>query len=125
MKFVEERKIANTVVITGDNHSNWVNDLRIDDLQTKSPVVATEFVGTSITSGGNGSEHHERARELMAENPGVKFFNAERGYVRCTVTPKTWQTDFRTVTHIDKPGAPIMTRASYVLESGVPGAKPA
>jgi hypothetical protein len=56
---------ANPVVLTGDNHSNWVNDLRVDDLQPKTRVVATEFVGTSISSGGNGSEHHERAKEII------------------------------------------------------------
>jgi alkaline phosphatase D len=123
MKFIQERKVANAVVITGDNHANWVNDLRVDDLRTNTPVVATEFVGTSISSGGNGSEYDERARQLMAENPGVKFFNGERGYVRCTVTPKTWQSDFRTVAQIEKPGAPIVTRATYVIESGEPGAK--
>jgi alkaline phosphatase D len=125
MKFISDRKIANTVVITGDNHANWVNYLRVDDLRSKTPVVATEFVGTSISSGGNGSEGHERARELMAENPGVHFHNHERGYVRCTITPTTWRSDFRTVAQIEKPGAPIVTRASFVVEAGKAGAKPA
>jgi alkaline phosphatase D len=123
MKFIDERKIANTIVLTGDNHTNWVNDLRVDDLQPKTRVVATEFVGTSISSGGNGSEHHERAKELMAENPGVRFLNGERGYVRCTVTPKSWRSDFRTVSQIEKPGALIVTRASFVVEAGEAGAK--
>jgi len=123
MKFIDERKIANTIVLTGDNHTNWVNDLRVDDLQPKTRVVATEFVGTSISSGGNGSEHHERAKELMTENPGVRFLNGERGYVRCTVTPKSWRSDFRTVSQIEKPGAPIVTRASFVVEAGEAGAK--
>ena len=46
--------MPNPVVLTGDIHSNWVNDLRVDDRKPESPVVATEFVGTSISSGGNG-----------------------------------------------------------------------
>jgi alkaline phosphatase D len=125
MEFISARKIANTVVITGDNHANWVNDLRVDDLRPKTPIVATEFVGTSISSGGTGSEGRQRARELMAENPGVRFHNHERGYVRCTITPQMWRSDFRTVAQIDKPGAPVVTRASYVVEAGVAGAKPA
>ena len=54
---------------------------------SQTPVVATEFVGTSITSGGNGSLGTKKAETVMAENPCVKFFNAQRGYVRCTVTP--------------------------------------
>jgi alkaline phosphatase D len=123
MGFIRERKIGNVVVITGDNHTNWVNDLRIDDLRSETPVVATELVGTSINSGGNGGEFTERGKAIMAENPGVRFYNNERGYVRCTITPKTWRSDFRTVAQVDKPGAPIVTRASFVVEAGRAGAK--
>jgi len=123
MQFIDERKVSNCVVLTGDNHSNWVTDLRVDDLKPKTPIVATEFVGTSISSSGNGGEHRERQSELMAENANVRFYNAERGYVRCTLTPELWQADFRTVSQIEKPGAPIKTRASYVVEAGAPGAQ--
>ncbi len=47
LKFLADRKVPNPVVLTGDIHSNWVNDLRVDDRKAESPVVATEFVGTS------------------------------------------------------------------------------
>jgi alkaline phosphatase D len=125
MQFVHDRQIANTVVLTGDNHANWVNDLRTDDLRVETPLVATEFGGTSISSGGDGDDGSSRAKHLLAENPGVHFYNRERGYVRCTITPKQWRTDFRTVAHVTKPGAPITTRASFVVEAGQGGAKPA
>jgi alkaline phosphatase D len=123
MEFIKEQRVTNAVVITGDNHKNWVNDLHLDDLRPETPIVATEFVGTSITSGGNGGEQQERAKTLMAENPNVQFFNDERGYVRCTITPKTWRSDFRTVAQIEKLGAPVITRASFVVEAGQAGAK--
>jgi alkaline phosphatase D len=123
MKFIQERKIANAVVITGDNHTNWVNDLRVDDSRPDTPIVATEFAGTSITSGGDGGEGLDKAKALMAENPGVKFFNEERGYVRCTITPKAWKSEFRTVAGVTKPGAPVVTRATYVVEAGQASAK--
>ncbi|HVT27758.1 MAG TPA: alkaline phosphatase D family protein [Lacipirellulaceae bacterium] len=123
MKFVEKRQVANLVVITGDNHANWVNDLRTDDLRVESPIVATEFVGTSITSGGNGGDGRDRAAGYMAENPGVRFFNHQRGYVRCTITPSEWRSDFRVVPDITKPGAAAVTRASFVVEAGRAGAK--
>ena len=48
----DPKRAANTVVLTGDNHANWVNDLRTDDLRPETPLVATEFAGTSISSGG-------------------------------------------------------------------------
>jgi alkaline phosphatase D len=125
MKFIHEKKIENTVVITGDNHTNWANNLRLDDLKPKSPIVATEFVGTSITSGGDGDANPERAKTVYSENPGVQFFNSERGYVRCTIKPGQWRSDFRTVSYVTKPHAPIATRASFVVEAGKAGAQKA
>lgn len=125
IEFLRDRNIGNPVVLTGDIHSNWVNDLHVDDRQPETPIVATEFVGTSISSSGNGAEKPNRYDELMTGNPSVRFHNSERGYVRCTVTPQNWRTDFRVVEDITKPGAPVITRASYVVDSGTAGAKPA
>jgi len=123
MQFVHDHRVSNPIVLTGDIHSNWVNDLRLDDLQPETPIAATEFVGTSISSSGDGERDRGREARLKAENPGVRFYNRERGYVRCKVTPKQWQTDYRTVPYITKPGAPVDTRASFVVESGRAGAE--
>jgi phosphodiesterase/alkaline phosphatase D-like protein len=46
-----------------------------------------------------------------------------RGYVRCTVTPKTWKSDYQVVENVTEPGATIATRASFVVENGHPCAK--
>jgi alkaline phosphatase D len=125
MQFVNEKKVANTIVLTGDNHTNWANDLRMDDLRSESPVVVTEFAGTSITSGGDGGQRLDQADAIKRRNAGVQFFNDQRGYVRCTITPGTWRSDFQTVDYITKPGAPVVTKGSFVVEAGQPGAKKA
>jgi alkaline phosphatase D len=122
VRFLQERRVPNPVVLTGDIHSNWVNDLRVDDRQTETPVVATEFVGTSIASGGNGKAETPGLEKRMAENACIKFFNAQRGYVRCTVTPKAWRSDYQVVEEVTKPGAPVITKASFVVEAGAAGA---
>jgi len=121
--FIAERKIANPIVITGDIHSNWVNDLKVDFDDADAPTVATEFVGTSISSTGNGSQTRADTAGVLAENPFVRFSNAERGYVSCTLTPREYRADYRVVEYIDRPGAPGITRASFVVESGRPGAE--
>ena len=54
LEFLAARQPSNPVVLTGDIHSNWVNDLKVDFRDANAPVVATEFVGTSISSGGDG-----------------------------------------------------------------------
>jgi alkaline phosphatase D len=31
---------------------------------------------------------------MLSENPWVQFFNNQRGYVRCAITPETWAADY-------------------------------
>jgi len=125
MQFLRERRVPNPVVLTGDIHSNWVNDLRVDDRKPETPVVASEFVGTSISSGGNGKAEVPDLERRLADNPCVRFFNAQRGYVRCKVTPALWKSDYQVVEEVTSPGAPAVTKASFVVEAGKPGTKPA
>ena len=121
LRFFDESKVRNLVVLTGDIHTNWANDLIADFDDLGSRTVAAEFVGTSISSGGNGSDKPRDLESTYAENPFVKFHNNERGYVRCEVAPGRWRADYRTVPFVSRPGAPIVTRASLVLEDGRPG----
>lgn len=125
MKFIADRKIRNPVVLTGDIHSNWANDLRIDDRQTDTPVVASEFVGTSITSGGNGTQKPKHLEELLSANPFVKYHTTEKGYVRCDITPKDWKSTYIAIEDVTKPNGKIVERAAFVVEAGQPGIKPA
>ncbi len=125
LEFLRDRRVPNPVVLTGDIHSNWVNDLRVDDRQPDTPIVAAEFVGTSLSSGGNGSQRFEGLEDCLASNPGVRFGNAERGYVRCTVTPDAWRSDYQVFEEIEKPGGAAITRASFVVEEGQRGIKSA
>ena len=125
LSFLHERRVTNPVVLTGDIHTNYVNDLLSDFDKPDSPVVATEFVGTSISSGGDGSQKADYTDSMLAKNPWVKFHNAERGYVSCTVTPTEWRRDFQVVERVTRPGAPLITRKSFVVENGRPGAQSA
>lgn len=118
-------KVSNPVVLTGDIHSNWVNDLKVDFDNPQAPVVATEFVGTSISSGGDGADQPEESDRTLAENPFVKFLNTQRGYVRCDVRPSRWHTDFCVLDRVSEPDSPSRVRASFVVETGRAGAQQA
>ncbi|MEX2470137.1 MAG: alkaline phosphatase D family protein [Pseudohongiellaceae bacterium] len=111
--------------ITGDIHSNWAADLKLDFDDQASAIVGSEFVCTSITSGGDGQDMTEYGRSLLANNPHVKFYNAQRGYVSATVTPTHWRTDFKVLDRVTESGAPIRIRKSYVSEAGRPGVQEA
>ncbi|UGT57257.1 alkaline phosphatase D family protein [Nocardia asteroides] len=117
-----DRAAGNLVVITGDRHENYVADLRRDYTVPESLVVATEFTGTSISTGGDGADVTDGGRALLAANPDIKFHNRQRGYARVELDHRQWRTDFRVVPYVTRPGAPVSTRASFVVQDGVPGA---
>jgi alkaline phosphatase D len=122
MTFLGEARPSNPVVLTGDIHANYVNDLKLDFANPASPTVGTELVGTSISSGGDGADRGVRTASMLDENPFVKYFNGQRGYVRCTVTAESLHADYEGVDYVTRPDAPLLTRASFVVENGRPGA---
>jgi alkaline phosphatase D len=123
LRFLWERQPANPIVLTGDIHSFSINDLRLPGRDPDAPVVATELVGTSISSGGS-SRKGSGFRKHLKDNPHIRFFESRRrGYTRCTVIRQRWYADLRVVDTVERPGAAIRTLASFVVEDGRPGAE--
>jgi alkaline phosphatase D len=114
-----KHRIANPVVIGGDVHSFWVSDLK-RDFATDGPVVATEFVGSSITSEGPSAESVQRA---LQANPHLKYGNGEkRGYVAIEMTGGSLATHFEAVDDVRDPQSGVQRLKSFTVESGKPGA---
>ncbi len=119
LRFIAERKIRNPVVIGGDVHFAMAGDLRVDFDNERSPVIASEFVGTSISSQGPG---RARIEALLSKNPHVKFANgARRGYAKFEVTPQRWETSFRAVVDIADAQSRVFDLGQYVVEDRRPG----
>lgn len=119
--FVREHRVPNLVTLTGDVHENWAGELKADFDEPASETLGHEFVATSITSGGDGSDRRRSTDAELSQNPHMKFFNDQRGYLLCDVTPERWTANFRVVDHVSQPGAPIKTRRSIAIEAGKPG----
>jgi alkaline phosphatase D len=117
MRYLLERKPSNPIVITGDIHSNWVSDLKVDWKDEKATVVATEFTGTSISSSGDGIDEHANAQAWYRENPHLKMYNGRRGYVMITLGAEQCRADYRIVPYVTKAGAPVVTQSSWVVEN--------
>ena len=117
---IAERRVANPVVLTGDMHVNMAGTVTRDFADPSSPAVAPEFVTTSITSGGNGADSSPQAEEWLAANPHLAFYNGQRGYVRCTVSPGEWRADYLVVDRVSVPDGSVSTRRSFVVEAGRP-----
>ena len=121
LRFVDEQNVPNLVALTGDVHENWAGELKSDFNDPSSKTLGHEFVATSISSGGDGSDWRKSTPKVMAQNPHMKFFNDQRGYLLCDVTSKQWTAKFRVVDFVSHPGAPIRTRRAIAVEAGRPG----
>lgn len=116
--FERFKSLGNVVVLTGDEHQNYAGELRTKD--GTGETVAVEFVGTSISSGGDGAVKRDNAARIEQQNPYLKYTNDQRGYLLCDVTPDLWQTHFKTVDKVTIPDAPIKTAAIASVPHGTP-----
>jgi alkaline phosphatase D len=126
LRGIAERRVDNPVVLTGDVHQHWANDLKADFSDPESRTIGSELVCTSITSNGDGTdEPTPSSQRALEENPHIRFNSNRRGYVRCAVSREEWRADFRVLPYVKRPGAPISTARSFTIEAGNPGLQPA
>ena len=109
------RGLDNVVVLTGDEHQNFAGLLHDGD-----QPVAVEFVGTSISSGGDGSDLRGGSDRILAENPQLKFINDQRGYLTCEVGRDEWRTNFMVVDRVSTPGGALSKRTTMAATRGQP-----
>jgi alkaline phosphatase D len=116
---IAQSKVSNPVVIGGDIHAFFANDLRVDFDDPNSPVVATEFVGTSVTSAG---PPQDLIAATLPDNPHVRFFEGrKRGYVSVDLDAKLMTTRMRALSDVTDPQASISTLKTFAVESGKAG----
>jgi alkaline phosphatase D len=117
-----DKRTPNPIVITGDSHRNWLRNVPPDSTNFDAPPVATEFMGTSISSGGDPAAPTTTFGG-DPNNPHILFVNNNRGYVLCTVDEHVWRSDYRIVPTVRQRGVPASTLATFVVEDGRPGAQ--
>ena len=118
---VRERAVPNVVVLGGDVHSHYVADLKADFDDPKSPVVASEFCGTSISS---LSMAQSRIDAALRFNPHVHYGRSDqRGYMRFSLAERELKAQLRVVDDALDPASGIRTAARFTVEAGRPGAQ--
>ncbi|MGW0737345.1 alkaline phosphatase D family protein [Streptomyces sp. NPDC002851] len=115
--------VENLMVLTGDVHVHYAFDIKKDFDDPDSRTVGTEIVTTSIASGRDGAEKPANWDTYTRANPHMKLYNGRRGYVTVDLGTDSARADFKTVSAVTTPGAPISTAASFVTEAGDPGLK--
>jgi alkaline phosphatase D len=85
--------------------------------EVKSPVIASEFVGTSITSTHNGTQAD--AERQASKNPHCLLSNYEkRGYGVVELTSDYARVDLRVLDDVRNEKSGITTLASFVVDNG-------
>jgi alkaline phosphatase D len=118
---IHDAKVGNVVVLTGDEHQNFAGDLYVDGTKREAAPIASEFVVTSISSGGDGNDQRDDYVKIQAANPMLKFNNNQRGYAICEATPKAFVTEFKVLDAVTRKDGKLSTRAKWAVEAGKPG----
>jgi len=118
-----ERKVPGAVVLGGDLHAHLVSELHADVDDPRSPLVASEFCGTSISSNG-------RSQTLMnlahAINPHLRYARSDRRGTLCfTLGADRMEADLRVVHDADDPASAVSSAARFVVAAGRPNVEPA
>jgi alkaline phosphatase D len=117
---ISKTKLRNPVILGGDVHSNWVCDVKRDFDDSRSPVIASEFCGTAISS-LNGWDV-ARAARIAELNPHVRFADVEhRGYVLGDVDENRLKVQLRVIDDGRQRTPGISTLAKFEVDEGRPG----
>jgi alkaline phosphatase D len=117
------RDVSNPVIITGDIHCSAVGTVPEDPDDLASSPVATELVGTSISS---TFPVPELVEPLPDQLENVFYVDARRrGYVVCTVSPEELRAEFRYVSTVTEPASEVSTGATWAIADGDPVPRPA
>jgi alkaline phosphatase D len=115
-------RAANPLVLGGDVHTFYASELRADFNRPASkanPVIATEFVGTSVTS---SSRPQQRTSQYVAMNPHIKYGRSDkRGYMLLEVTPKETRTRFMGLDEVRDPRTVQRELAAFRVGDGKVG----
>jgi alkaline phosphatase D len=100
---VVRTRLENPVFLTGDWHSTFVNDLKLAfKLMGRTTRRWCPTTRTSSTTEGD-----------------------RRGYFNATIAADLMELDLRLMTSVEDPDGTGYTERSFVVENGVPGARPA
>lgn len=114
-------RVSNPVVLGGDLHAFFVADVH-QDPQRESPVVASEFVVTSVSSQASDAAHYAR---LRAANRHLRHADgSQRGYLMVTLQGDRLEADLMGLDDVTREDSGIRRQAGFVVEAGRPGARP-
>jgi alkaline phosphatase D len=105
------------VVLSGDVHSSWVSDLRVDFDDDESPIVGSEFVAPGVSS-DIPARLRQAAALVEALSPHIAWSETtERGWVLHELDAETWRAAYRLVDDVSVPDGSVAEETTWALSS--------
>ncbi|HUH73225.1 MAG TPA: alkaline phosphatase D family protein [Chitinophagales bacterium] len=118
--FINNNNIDNIVVLTGDIHTFWANDLPFGKEKydpEKRNAAAVEFVTSAVSS--PGLPFAVAPQILSALNPNIRDVQLDkRGYILLDVNDERAQGDYYFIQTVNKPQDVVKHRVSWYTPDG-------
>ncbi len=115
---IQNNNISNVVVMTGDIHTSWANDLPLANYNNGANSLGVEFVGASITS-QNLLNLPGALSLIQSMNPHIKWADLEmHGYMITDINQTRTQNDWYFVSTITSTDYTVSCAKSYFVNQG-------
>jgi alkaline phosphatase D len=109
----------NVITLGGDVHATYLSDLKANFDDPASPTLASEIVGTSISS---PSWSQATTKRVMSQNPHMKFGKSDqRGYAVLDVGSHHTHVTLRVIDNARNENPQVETAAQFVVDGKQPG----
>jgi alkaline phosphatase D len=116
---IADAKLTDVLCLGGDVHRHVAAQLRVRPNDDSSPIVASEFVCSSITSHGVSEAVMAMTR---ASNPDIVHGRSdERGFALLELTPESATCDFRATPFPVAPDAHLASQGRFTVLAGRAG----
>ncbi len=121
MNRLKETQAPNPVALSGDVHLAFAAELKMDYNNPDSETVGVEFTGTSVSSGGDGTDVTAGWDAVKGDNPHIKYHSAKRGYTAFVTTATEMQAEYKIIDKVTLPNQPITRGGTVIATAGKPG----
>ena len=114
-------QVQGLVVLGGDIHQHIAANLRVHANDPLSPIIASEFVGTSVSSRGMSAT---LVQAMLTNNPDIVHARSdERGYALIECSPSELRCTMRATPHPVRQDAQLSTQAVYAASPDKAGVR--
>lgn len=118
---ISQARLTNVVIASGDAHMHNVGSVPRDSQDPSGPSIATEFLASSISSGGDGAPITPTIQAYLdGDNPNLQLANHQRGYQLLTFGREAMFADIKVIDRVQTPGGNASSLAKFAVTPDEP-----